>query len=252
MTPDLRVFADPAALAAAAAEEFFLRASRAHAEGRSFSCALSGGRTPAAMLQIMSEDNSLRRPPAGSWNDVHFFWGDERYVPPGHPDSNYRMAREALLDKIEIPEGNIHRIRTESGTASAAATLYEEELARFFRLCPGAMPRFDLIFLGMGEDGHVASIFPHSEVLAETTRLVASPWVEKVHSYRITLTLPVINNAGCILFLVQGGEKAATLRRVLMDAPCPEQLPAQAVRPGKGDVVWFVDQSAAPNAPCGL
>jgi len=244
-TRDLRAFADPAALAAAGAAEFFARALRAHANGRIFCCALSGGATPSSMFRQMAERGSLARLPVGFWSSVHFFWGDERDAPPDHPDSNYRLAWEALLGRIDIPEKNIHRIRAGSGPALAAAAAYESELIQFFALHPGEFPRFDLIFLGMGDDGHVASIFPRSEALQERTRLVAAPFVAKLNSYRITLTLPVLNNAACIIFLIQGNDKAETLRRVLTEALHPDQLPAQAIQPGTGELLWLVDQAAA-------
>jgi 6-phosphogluconolactonase len=188
--------------------------------------------------------------PAGFWNRVHFFWGDERDVPPTHPDSNYRLARETLLDKIGIPENNIHPIRPESGSPSVAAVSYENELRRFFALQPGEIPRLDLIFLGMGDDGHVASLFPHSEALNEKTHLVAAPWVAKFNSYRITLTLPVLNNAECVVFMIQGSSKAETLNRVLTGAWCPDQLPAQAVRPRAGELLWLLDSAAAVRLDC--
>jgi 6-phosphogluconolactonase len=242
---NIRVYANPADLAAAAAKEFFARALRAHAKESIFSCALSGGSTPSALFAQMSAPGTLARLPLGFWSSVHYFWGDERDVPPDHPDSNYRLAQETLLSKIEIPESNIHPIRPEFGPASVAAVSYEEELRRFFALRPGEIPRLDLIFLGMGDDGHVASLFPHSEALNEKTRLAAAPWVAQFNSYRVTLTLPVINNAACVIFLIQGSSKAETLRRVLTEVSCPDKLPAQAIRPGAGDLIWLLDRAAA-------
>ncbi len=242
---NIRVYENPCELAASAAEEFFVRALRARADGRIFSCALSGGSTPSRLFARMSATERSPRLPQGFWSSVHFFWGDERFVPPDHPDSNYRTAREALLDRIDIPKENIHRIPTESGSASAAAAAYENELMRFFSLQPGGLPRMDLIFLGMGDDGHVASLFPRSEALNEKTRLVAAPWAAGPNSYRITLTLPVLNHAACILFLVQGSGKAETVQRVLAGARGADPLPAQAVRPGDGELLWLLDRDAA-------
>jgi 6-phosphogluconolactonase len=242
---NMRVYATSAELAAAAAEEFFTRALQAHAQGLVFSCALSGGSTPLHLFQQMSAPETLDRLPEGFWNSVHFFWGDERDVPPDHPDSNYRMARETLFNKIEIPEKNIHPIRTESGAASVAAISYEDELRRFFELQPGGIPRLDLIFLGMGGDGHVASLFPHSEALKEMTRLVVAPWVDKFNSYRITLTLPVFNSAAYVIFLIQGSSKAAILSRVMTEALHPAQLPVQAIQPRAGELLWLLDRDAA-------
>jgi 6-phosphogluconolactonase len=247
---NMRVYATPAELAASAAEEFFARALQARAKGSVFSCALSGGSTPSHLFQQMSAPGTLSRLPEGFWSSVHFFWGDERDVLPDHPDSNYRLAREALFDKIEIPEKNIHPIRRESGPASVAAISYESELRRFFALQPAGIPRLDLIFLGMGEDGHVASLFPHSEALKEKTRLVAAPWVDKFNSYRVTLTLPVLNNAVCVIFLIQGSGKAEILSRVMTEAWCPDQLPAQAIRPRAGELLWLIDKAAAARLDC--
>jgi 6-phosphogluconolactonase len=242
---NIRVYATPEELATAAAEEFFVRAFRARTNGKIFSCALSGGSTPARLFAQMSAPETLARLPAGFWNSVHFFWGDERDVPPDHPDSNYRLAREALFDRIDIPEENLHLVQAGFHSASVIAISYENELKRFFALQAGDIPRLDLIFLGMGDDGHIASLFPYSETLQERELLVAAPWVAKLSAHRITLTLPVINNAACILFLIQGSGKAEILKRVLTSAPCPDLLPAQAVQPIAGELLWLLDQAAA-------
>jgi 6-phosphogluconolactonase len=243
--PNLRVYENPEALATAAAEEFFMRAFHARASGQLFSCALSGGSTPARLFAQMSAEDILARLPAGFWRSIHFFWSDERDIPPDHPDSNYRLAREALFDRIDIPKENIHPIQTELYFPAAAADAYENELKQFFVLQPEEIPRLDLIFLGMGDDGHTASLFPHSEARQETKRLVAAPWVEQHGAYRITLTLPVINNAACILFLIQGNAKAEMLKRVLTSPLQPDLLPAQAIQPVAGELLWLADQAAA-------
>jgi 6-phosphogluconolactonase len=242
---NMRVYETAAELAAAAAAEFFARALDARAKKSIFSCALSGGSTPSHLFAQMAAPESLARLPAGFWSSVHFFWGDERDVPPDHPDSNYRLAREALLSKIDIPEGNIHPVRLGSSPASLAAASYENELRQFFALRPGEIPRLDLVFLGMGDDGHVASLFPDSEALNEKDRLVAAPWVAKLNSYRVTLTLPVLNNAACVLFLIQGSSKAEALRQILTGTRSPNRLPAQAIRPEAGELLWLVDSAAA-------
>jgi 6-phosphogluconolactonase len=244
-TQNIRVYENPEALANAALEEFFMRAIRTRANGHTFSCALSGGSTPVWLFARMSAADTLVRLPAGFWDSIHFFWSDERNVPLDHPDSNYRLAREALFDKIDIPKGNLHPIQTELHSASAAAIAYENELKRFFVLQTGEIPRLDLIFLGMGNDGHIASLFPHSEALQKKERLVAAPWVAKLDTYRITLTLPVINNAACIIFLIQGSNKAEMLKRVLTSPLQPDFLPAQAIQPVAGELIWLADQAAA-------
>ncbi|HJX29624.1 MAG TPA: 6-phosphogluconolactonase, partial [Thermoanaerobaculia bacterium] len=175
------------------------------------------------------------------WSATHFFWGDERHVLPDHPDSNYRMAREALLDVVPIPVGNIHRMRGEEADAEHAATAHEAELRAFF---PG-QPRFDLVLLGLGADAHTASLFPGSAAVRERERWVVAPWVEKLASWRITLTPAVFDRAGAVLFLVQGEEKADALRAVLEGELDPDRYPAQAVRPESGDLLWLVDDAAA-------
>jgi 6-phosphogluconolactonase len=243
--PNIRIYENPEALATAAAEEFFMRAFQARANQRLFSCALSGGSTPARLFAQMSSKDSLTRLPAEFWHSIHFFWCDERNVLPDHPDSNYRLAREALFDKIDIPKENLHSIQTKLHSAAAAADAYENELKQFFALQPGEFPHLDLVFLGMGNDGHTASLFPYSGTLKEKERLVAAPWIAKLNTYRITFTLPVINNAACILFLVQGSGKAETLKRVLTGPLQPDLLPAQAIQPIAGELLWLVDQAAS-------
>jgi 6-phosphogluconolactonase len=179
------------------------------------------------------------------WDRVHFFWGDERRVPPDHPDSNYRMAFEAMLSKVPIPPANIHRMRAEDPDAHKAAEDYALEIRRFFNIARGKMPRFNCVLLGMGSDGHTASLFPGSPALGEQKRLVMANWVEKFQSYRITLTLPVFNHADLILFLVSGGEKAVTVKAVLAPAGAPDRYPAQRIQPSSGALIWFLDRSAA-------
>jgi 6-phosphogluconolactonase len=241
----LRVFEDPEGVAEAGCREFCGRARGAIEHGQVFTCVLSGGSTPRLMFDRLAQPATLAVLPAGVWRSVHFFWGDERDVPPGHPDSNYHTARQALLDRIDIPEANVHRIRPEVGSADRAAAEYEEELVRFFHLRRGEFPRFDLIYLGMGEDGHTASLFPYNRDLRENVRLVAAPWVERLNARRITLTLPVINRADCVVFLVAGKQKAARLRDVLGGTPDPQRLPAQQVRPLSGELLWLADRAAA-------
>jgi 6-phosphogluconolactonase len=177
------------------------------------------------------------------WNKIYFFWGDERHVPPDHPDSNYRMADEALLSKVPVPKENVFRVPTENKDANAAALAYEEILKTFFKLQPGEIPRFDLGFLGMGPDGHTASLFPDSAALHEDERLVVANWVEKFKTYRITFTYPVLNNAARVTFLVAGEDKAPALHEVLENKN--SGLPAQQVRPKNGELIWLVDRAAA-------
>ena len=176
---------------------------------------------------------------------IHFFWGDERHVPPEHPDSNFGAARAALLDHVPVPPENVHRVPAELPDADAAARIYEDELRRWLAPPPGQPPRFDLVLLGLGADGHTASLFPGSAALDETERWVVAPWIEKLAARRITLTLPVLNAAARVLFLVSGRDKAAALRAVLAGPRRPRELPAQAVAPHDGEVTWIVDREAA-------
>jgi 6-phosphogluconolactonase len=176
---------------------------------------------------------------------MFFFWGDERHVPLDDPDSNYRMAKESLLSKIPVPAANIFPIPADNPDASGAAEAYELTLRKFFALAPGEFPRFDLILLGMGPDGHTASLFPETAALKEKSRLVVANWVEKLNTSRITFTLPVLNAARCVLFLVSGIDKAAALHEVLEGNVPDEKFPSRLVRPSAGKLIWIVDRAAA-------
>ena len=189
--------------------------------------ALSGGSTPKKLYQLLADPNEPFREQI-PWSNTHFFWTDERHVPPDHPESNYRMANEAMLSRVPVLRDNVHRVMSENPNAAEAAEDYEKTVARF-------VSRFDLILLGLGTDGHTASIFPGFE---ETKRLVAAPWVEKLKSYRITMTLPLLNSAVSVVFLVSGAEKAEIVREVLRG---PKRYPAQEVRPA----MWLLDREAA-------
>jgi len=176
---------------------------------------------------------------------MFFFWGDERHVPPIDPESNYRMAEEAMLSKVPVPPGNVFRIKTENPEAAAAAEDYEKAIRKFFGLEPGQFPRFDLILLGMGPDGHTASLFPGTTALQEKSRLVVANWVEKMKTHRITLTLPVLNAARCVTFLVSGTDKAPALKAVLEENVPAEQYPAKLIKPSDGKLIWLIDRAAA-------
>ena len=208
-----------------------------------YSIALSGGSTPRNLYALLADDAGLRK--QVTWQQIHFFWGDERHVPSDHPDSNYRMADEALLSKLPIPPTNIHRIRAENPDADKAAQEYARDMRRFFGIVGSEPPRFNCVLLGMGSDGHTASLFPGSPALGEQNRLVMANWVEKFNSFRITLTLPVINNADLILLLVSGDQKAETLKAVLADDSDTIRFPVQHIQPNAGVLTWILDQSAA-------
>jgi 6-phosphogluconolactonase len=238
---ELRRLTTPQDLFQAAAEEVIRAATEAVEQRGRFTIALSGGSTPRNLYTLIAANASARLP----WAQMFFFWGDERHVPPGDPDSNYRMAKEILLSKIPLPPANVFPIPAENPDASAAAEGYEQTLRKFFALAPGEFPRFDLILLGMGPDGHAASLFPETAGLQEKSRLVIANWVEKLKTSRITLTLPVLNAARCVVFLVSGADKAAVLREVLEGNAPAEKYPAKLVRPSAGKLIWFVDRAAA-------
>lgn len=203
-----------------------------------FAVAVAGGSTPRALYQRLAAPENAQHI---GWSKVHVFWGDERAVPPDYPDSNYRMVKETLLDHVALPASNIHRMQGELEPEQAAAE-YELTLHSFFAGRAGKI-RFDLVLLGMGDDGHTASLFPNTTALDETEKLVAANYVPKLDTWRITLTLPVINAAAHVAFLVSGAGKADTLRQVLQE---PERkLPSQLVRPVDGELFWWVDQAAA-------
>lgn len=223
--------------------EQFSRLARESVEvsGR-LTVAFSGGSTPKHLYSLLASPDYKNRIP---WNNVELFWGDERCVPPDHPESNFRMTQEALLSNIEIPAANIHRMRGERQPQAAAAE-YEKELQKLFGLDSGGLPRFDLILLGIGEDGHTASLFPRSDALNETKHLVIAPFVEKLNSYRLTLTLPVLNNAAEVWFLVTGASKAAALKEIFSGS---SDVPAAKVQPVNGKLTWFITRDAAPGIP---
>jgi 6-phosphogluconolactonase len=247
--PEIQVFANPEALTQAAATKFVQQAHQAiQARGR-FTIALSGGSTPKSLYALLATQPWRNQIP---WNQVHLFWGDERHVPPSDASSNFRMTQEQLVFQVPIPHENVHRIKAENPDASAAATEYEQELRQFFQLREHQFPRFDLVLLGMGSNGHTASLFPGTDAVHEQTRLVVAPWVEELNSDRITLTPPVINNAVEIIFFVTGVEKAATLKAVLEGQYQPDRLPAQIICPTQGKVVWMIDQAAASSLSTGV
>jgi 6-phosphogluconolactonase len=243
--PEIIICLDAAELNRKAAERFVVLAIEASASSGRFTVALSGGSTPRAMYSLLATSGFAERIP---WPKVHLFWGDERCVPPDHPDSNYRMVRESLLSKISIPSENVHRMAGEKDPKMAAAD-YEEQLITFFRLSEGAPPRFDLILLGLGEDGHTASLFPESDALNETQRLVATTYLPKLNAHRLTLTLPVLNESAEIYFLVAGKNKAAIVKELLGTDPTIAKFPAQRIQPADGALTWFITRDAAAELP---
>jgi 6-phosphogluconolactonase len=241
--PNIQILPDPQALYRAAANEFVARATDAvNARGLAH-VALSGGSTPKGLFALLVSDDALRQ--QMPWDKIHFWWSDERHVPPDHPDSNFKMANDAMLSRALIPAHNIHRVRAELEDASQAALEYEQELRTAFQLDLPAFPQFDLILLGMGPDAHTASLFPGTRALNETTRLVVANWVGKLYTWRITFTAPLINAACVVLFLVAGDDKALPLKGVLEGPHEPLQLPAQLIQPENGSLLWLLVSKAA-------
>ncbi|MBI4636709.1 MAG: 6-phosphogluconolactonase [Candidatus Rokubacteria bacterium] len=241
---DLTIVGDPAALAETAAHAIVDAATQAVAARGRFTIALAGGATPRATYGRLALPPFRDRMP---WERTWIFFGDERGVSPDHPESNYRMVREALLEKVPIPPAHVLRIRGEAEDPEVAAAAYARTLAEVFETRRGELPRFDLILLGLGIDGHTASLFPGSPALKEVFRMVAA-----VHAaaaavpQRLTLTFPVLNAAAYVVFLVSGIEKAKVVRAVLSEQA---MLPAGMVRPTDGRLLWILDRAAASSLP---
>jgi 6-phosphogluconolactonase len=245
---DLCVLPDRAALASAAAKRFIAASEAALAARGAFAVALSGGSTPRDLYELLASDACKARV---DWSRTHVFWGDERCVPPDHPESNYRLAREALLEPVGASLQNVHRPRAESPDREAAAMEYAEEIGQFVPTDRDGLPCFDLILLGLGSDGHTASLLPGSALLHEQQRLVAVSDPERDGMIRLTVTPPVLQHAAALLFLVAGEDKAAALREVLEGSEQIDRYPAQVVRQAMGNVVWLVDRAAAAKLSSG-
>jgi 6-phosphogluconolactonase len=246
----VRVYRDADELALKAARYFARLADQYCVGCGRFTVALSGGSTPRKMFSILAQEPFLDTMP---WSSIFLFWGDERFVPPDHSDSNYRMAYETLLMKAPVPPENIFRVPTEIGDPARAAEEYSATLTQFF--LTGAkrsetaplsnVPRFDLVLLGMGPDGHTASLFPHTSALHDGERIAVANYVEKLNAHRITLTAATINNARNVTFVVAGDDKAEALKNVIEGSYLPEVYPSQLIRPRNGTLLWMVDEAAA-------
>ncbi len=239
---------DAAALAGRAAQHFVEKVNESVATRGHARIAISGGSTPKAAFALMADPKQPWRQQM-PWSKIDLYWVDERCVPPDHPDSNYRMTREALLDHVPIAGSRVHRMEGELEPQAAAAR-YESELRNSFRLEGAQAPRFDLIQLGMGPDGHTASLFPHTEAIHQMGRLVTANHVpQQKESWRITLTWPVINQGASVFFLVGGAEKAERLKEVFLGPHDPERLPSQLIRPASGILTLILDRDAAALLP---
>ena len=243
LTPrEIIIFADKDSLSQDAAHRFVSLAAQRNQAGQTFTVALAGGSTPALLYSLLAKAPLAQ---ALDWKQVHLFFGDDRCVSPESNDSNYHMTRASGLLAL-VPESNVHLMSTDAPDHHLAAQQYENEIRRHFKLEAGQPPRFDLILLGMGPDGHCASLFPHKPALHETERLIVAsepglkPFVE-----RLTSTYSVLNNAANVLFLVAGEDKAETLVRVLQGPDDFDTLPSQAVHPNNGTLTWLIDRAAA-------
>ncbi len=238
----IAIYPDIDTLSHNAAQHIVRIANESIATSGRFTMVLSGGTTPRKTYGLLGSELYSKRI---NWTLVHIFWGDERSVPPESPDSNYRMAHEVFLSKIPVPTVQVHRMLANEPDRDAASQEYVEEMQRVF--ATDDIPSFDLIQLGMGPEGHTASLFPHQEALHEERRLVMPVSVPKPPPDRLTFTPPLLNAARNILFLVTGSDKADALHAVLEGPYQPDEYPAQIVRPPNGEVVWMVDTAAAQN-----
>jgi 6-phosphogluconolactonase len=229
---------DKQTLARTAADEVLQLSNAAIDERGVFRVALGGGSTPRGMYELLSDSMVAR------FDRWHFYWGDERCVPSDHTDSNFLLAQQTLLGRIPLLDHQIHRVRTEIGRPGEVASDYEDELRRSFDCSKGGIPRFDLLLLGLGADGHTASLFPKSAALNETSCLVTATQADLPQSDRITLTLPVINEARAVIFTVAGSGKASALQAVLKGLGKPQDFPARLVVPRDGTVLWVADEAA--------
>ena len=247
VTVTYRVLPTSAATARAAAQLFSDVASKAAADRGIARIAISGGTTPETMFQLLADpaEPFLKQVP---WDRIELYWVDERCVPPDHSESNYRMTKEALLSKVPLPAERVHRMEGELDPEVAAAR-YESVIRNTFRLEGAETPTFDLVLLGMGDDGHTASLFPHTEALNEMSHIVVPNHVLQKDTWRITLTWPVINQGREVVFLIEGEEKAKVLHDVFLGSYQPDTYPSQIIRPASGQLALLLDAAAAAKLP---
>lgn len=231
----------------AAADIFAAAAAEAAGSRGVARIAISGGSTPKAMFALLADRSQpyFARVP---WDKLHLFWVDERCVPPSDADSNYRMTNEAMLSKVPLPPAQVHRMEGELDPA-VAASHYEAAIRAEFGLDRSGLPVFDLVLLGMGDDGHTASLFPHTQALHELSRIVIANHIPQKDTWRITLTSPVINLGREVTFLIEGAAKAVVLHNVLLGPYDPEAAPSQLIRPASGKLTLLLDSAAAAKLP---
>jgi 6-phosphogluconolactonase len=247
---EVRILQDGAVIARRAAQEFVQAAAAAVKQNDVFNVALAGGSTPKALYGLLATDAALRS--QVPWDKMHLFFGDERHVGPDQPDSNFRMVAEALLSKAPLQAAQVSRIKGEYPDAEQAAMEYEKVLREYFKLRDGQYPKFDLVLVGMGNEGHTLSLFPGTKALHADGRVVVRNWVGKLYTERITLTAPAASNATRVLFMVTGADKGLALKAVLEGPYEPEQLPAQLLQPKNGKLLWLVDTAAGSMLTTGI
>jgi 6-phosphogluconolactonase len=247
---EIRILPDGTAIAKRAAQEFVQAAAAAVRAKGSFNVSLAGGSTPKALYSLLVNDPTLRS--QVPWDKLHLFFGDERHVPPDHPDSNFRMATEAMISKSPLKPEQVTRIKGEYPDTEQAVLEYEKTLREYFKLKDGEYPGFDLLLAGMGSEGHTLSLFPGTKALHADGRIVVSNWIGKLCTERITLTAPAASNAAEIIFMVTGADKACALKSVLEGPYEAEQLPAQLLQPKNGKLLWLVDAAAGSMLTTGI
>ena len=249
MNREVQILPDAAAIARRAAERIIESAAAAVKERGVFTISLAGGSTPKTLYTLLATDPAFKS--KMPWDKTQFFFGDERHVPPDDSESNFRMANESMLSKLSLKPEQVLRIKAENEDAEKAAKEYEQTLRSSFKLSGGQLPRFDVLLLGMGEEGHTLSLFPGTKALHDNGRLVMSNWVGKFFTTRITTTAPVASNSALVIFMITKADKALALKAVLEGPYEPEQLPSQLIQPKNGKLLWLLDTTAASKLAAG-
>ena len=243
MNREVQILPDAAAIARRAAEKIIEAAAVAIKERGGFTISLAGGSTPKALYSLLATDPAFKS--QMPWDKTQFFFGDERHVPPDNSDSNYRMAHESMLSKVPLKPEQVIRIKAEYENSEKAAEEYQQALRTWFQRSNQQLPRFDVLLLGMGDEGHTLSLFPGTKALHDNGRWVMSNWIGKLFTDRVTITAPVANNSALAIFMVTKADKALALKGVLEGPYEPEQLPSQLIQPKNGRLLWLVDPTAA-------
>ena len=250
MNREVRILPDANAIARRAAEKIAEAAAVAVKEKGVFTISLAGGSTPKTLYSLLASDPVFKS--QVPWDKTQFLFGDERHVPPDDSESNFRMANESMLSKVSLKPEQVIRIKGEYQDAEKAAKEYEQALRAWFKLSDGQLPRFDVLLLGMGDEGHTLSLFPGTKALHDNGRLVMSNWIGKLYTERVTITAPVANHSALVIFMVTKADKALALKAVLEGPYEPEQLPSQLIQPTNGKLLWLVDTTAGSKLSMGI